>query len=154
MRDHKLLSGFAALALLSGCLGTPTSIIDRPAGPPPSGLAVTLSISPRTSTTYLTPAITAAGDSVVVWAEYTGSDCVDYAATAGVGSGNALVVTITESSPPTMRYCTLELSTAIFRAVVRPAPRGIYPVELRQRMEWLSDGPEERVRARGSANLP
>lgn len=150
----RLRSGFAALALATGCLGTPTALLDRPVGPPPSGLAVTLSIFPRTDMSTATPPITAADDSVAVWAEYTVSGCFDYAATAGVGTSDTLVVTIAESTPPTMRYCTMDLRTAVFRAVVRPAPRGTYPVVLRQRMNWMTDGPVEQVRARGSASLP
>lgn len=150
----RLSFGLTALALASGCLGSPTALVEHAGGPPPSGLAVTLSISPSSARAALTPAITGAGDSVAVWAEYTESGCFDYSAAAGVGSDNALVVTITESTPPTTRYCTMDLKTAVFRAVVRPAPRGTYPVLLRQRMEWATDGPLERVRARGSASLP
>jgi len=146
--------GFAALILISACGVTPTSIFDRPAGPPPSGLAVTLGISASTATPFPGPAISAAGDSVAVAAEYTASGCFDYAATAGVSSRDTLVVTITESTPSTTRYCTMDLRTAVFRAVVRPAPRGSYPVVLRQRMEWPADGPVERERVRGSAILP
>ena len=149
----RLLSGFAALALVTGCLGSPTSILDRAPGPPPSGLAVTLSISPSTAASAFIPAITAAGDSVAVWAEYEVSGCFDYAATAGVSSGDTLVMTITQSTPPTTRYCAMDLRNAVYRVVVRPAPRGTYPVVLRQRMEW-SDGPVERGRVRGSVTLP
>ena len=144
---------FAVLALVAACGVSPTALYDRPTGPPPSGLAVTLRISPSTGAPVLSP-VDAAGDSVAASAEYPVSGCVDYAATAGVGSGNTLVVTITESTPPTSRYCTMDYKTAVFRAVVRPAPRGSYPVVLRQRIEWTSDGPVERDVARGSASLP
>lgn len=113
-----------------------------------------LSISPSTGTPSLVPAVTAAGDSVALWAEYTVSSCFDYSAVAGVGNGNTLVVTITENTQSTVRYCTMDLKTAVFRAVVRPAPRGTYPVLLRQRLEWMTDGPVERERVRGSASLP
>ena len=149
----RLRSGFAALALATGCFVTPTALLDRAPGPPPSGLPVALTIAPVTPTSALPPAITAAGDSVAVWAEYT-VGCFDYAATAGVSTDNTLVVTITESTSPTIGYCALDLEKAFFRAVVRPAPRGTYPVVLRQRMDWVTDGPVEQVRARGSASLP
>jgi hypothetical protein len=150
----RLPSGLAALILVSACGVAPTAIFDRPAGPPPSGLAVTLGILPSTATPFPGPAISAAGVSVVVAAEYTASGCFDYGATAGVSGGDTLVVTITESTPSTTRYCSLDLRTAVFRAVVRPAPRGSYPVVLRQRMDWPTDGPVERERVRGSAALP
>ena len=153
-RCMRMPIGFSVLVLVSACGVTPTALLDRPSGPPPSGLAVTLGIFPSTATPFAGPAISAAGDSVVVAAEYTASGCFDYAATAGVGSRDTLVVTITESTPSTMRYCTMDLRTAVFRAVVRPAPRGSYPVVLRQRMEWPADGPVERDRGRGSAILP
>ena len=149
----RLLSGFCALILVSACGYSPTAILDRPSGPPPSGLAVTLGILPSTAMPYSGPAVSAAGDSVVVSAEYTVTGCLDYAATAGMSSGNTLVVTITERTPPTTRYCSMDLRTAVYRAVVRPAPRGSYAVALRQRMEW-ADGPVERERVRGSAVLP
>lgn len=149
----RMPSSFAALAVVASCGISPTALYDRPTGPPPSGLAVTLRISPSTRTPVLSP-VDAAGDSVAVSAEYSASGCFDYAATAGVSSGDTLVVTIAESTPPTMRYCTMDLSTAVFRAVVRPAPRGSYPVVLRQRIEWTSDGPMERDVVRGSASLP
>jgi hypothetical protein len=48
----------------------------------------------------------------------------------------------------------MDIKSAIFRTVVRPAPRGRYPVVLRQRLEWMTDGPVERERARGSVTLP
>jgi hypothetical protein len=150
----RLLSGVAAATLVAACHGAPTELFDRPAGPPPSGLVVTLRISPSTATPFRGPAVAAAGDSVAVSAEYTVSGCLDYAATAGVSGGNTLVVTITESTTATARLCAMDQSTALFRAVVRPAPRGSYPVVLRQRMEWLADGPAERELARGSASLP
>jgi hypothetical protein len=153
-RFMRLWSGFAAVTLVAACHAAPTELFDRPTGPPPSGLAVTLGISPSTATPFPGPAITAAGDSVVVSAEDMVSGCLDYAATAGVSTGNTLVVTITETTTAAARVCAMDKSTALFRAVVRPAPRGTYLVILRERTEWLTDGPMERELARGSANLP
>jgi hypothetical protein len=48
----------------------------------------------------------------------------------------------------------MDKKSAIFRAVVRPAPRGTYPVVLRRRLEFSSVGPEEAELARGSVTLP
>jgi hypothetical protein len=93
------------------------------------------------------------GDSLVASAEYEVTGCLDYAAAAGT-AGSSIVVTIVETPPPTPRYCTMDKKSAIFRAVVRPAPRGAYGVVLRQRIEWTTDGPKERERARGSVTLP
>ena len=92
------------------------------------------------------------GDSLVTTAEYDVSGCLDYKAVAG-SVGASVVVTIIETTSLTVRYCTMDKKTAIFRAVVRPAPRGAYAVMLRRRMEWLSDGPEETELAQGSATL-
>jgi hypothetical protein len=150
----RMLPSVAVLAAVVACHDVPTALYDHPADPAPSGLPVTLTISPSTSVPFSGPAIAAAGDSVVVAAEYLASGCFDYSASGGVIGGNTLVITITESTPPTTRYCTMDYKTAVYRAVVRPAPRGSYPVVLRRRIESSTDGPRERELARGSASLP
>ena len=146
----------AALAALtvaiSACHEAPSSPFYRPSEPVPSGLPTTLTIIPSTGTPYAGPAIVADGDSLVASAEFDVTGCLDYAAAAGT-EGTSIVVTIIESSPPTLRYCTMDKRTAIFRAVVRPSPRGTYAVVLRRRMEWPSDGTEETELARASATL-
>ena len=123
------------------------------AGPAPSGLPTSLSIIPSTAEPFAGPTIVADGDSLVASAKYEGTGCLEYSAVAGT-AGASVVVTITESSPPTLRYCTLDKKTAIFRAVVRPAPRGAYSVVLRRRLQFLTDGPEEVELARESVTLP
>ena len=62
-------------------------------------------------------------------------------------------MTITETPLGPNRYCLLILGKAVYRAVVRAAPRGAHTVVLRQRLD-LADGPMERERARGSVTLP
>jgi hypothetical protein len=144
----------AALTLaIVACHEAPTEAFLRPSGPAPSGLPVVLSITPSTATPFDDPAIVADGDSLTAAAEYDVSGCLDYSVAAGT-VGGSVIVTIIESAPPAARYCSMVKASAIFRAVVRPAPRGNYPVVLRQRLEWTTDGPFERERARGSITLP
>jgi len=146
-------AALAALTLaISACHEAPSSPFYRPSNPVPTGLPTTLNIIPSTGTPYAGPAIVADGDSVVASAEFDVTGCLDYAAAAGT-EGTSIVVTIVESSPPTLRFCTMDKKTAIFRAVVRPSPRGAYQVVLRRRLEWLSDGTEETELARASATL-
>ena len=135
------------------CNAAPTEVFAPVAGPAPSGLPVTLGITPSTATPFAGPPIAADGDSLVATAEYEVTGCLDYAATAGLSDG-VLVVTITEKTPATVRYCALGKGTAVFRAVVRPAPRGVFAVVLRQRLELANDSPVERELARGSASFP
>ena len=143
-----------ALALaIAACHEGPTSPFSRPSGPAPSGLPTTLSITPSTATPFAGPAIVADGDSVVASAEYDVTGCLDYVAVAGT-AGTSVVVTVIESSPLVVRYCTMDKKSAIVRAVVRPAPRGAYAVVLRRRLDFLSDGTEEAELARGAVTLP
>ncbi len=122
----------AALVVLVACA-------DAPAGPytpsalPPSGLNVSLAegrLDPAgpipTPTT-----ITAAGDSVVVIATLS-NNCVRWSPRAGV-AGGTLVVTVVDSMPRQGRTCQAIASLGLFRAVVRPAPPGRYPVAFRSR---------------------
>ena len=139
--------------LFAACHEAPTSPFSRPAGPAPAGLPTALTIIPSTAAPFPGPAIVADGDSLVASAEYDVTGCLDYAAVAGT-AGVSVVVTITESTPATFRYCSMDKKSAIFRAVVRPAPRGTYPVVLRRRLELSSVGPEEAELARGSVTLP
>ena len=88
-------------------------------------LPTTLSIIPSSAEPFAGPTNVADGDSLAATAEFDESGCLDYSAVAGA-AGASVVVTITESSPPTLRYCTMDKKTAIFRAVVRSAPRGAY----------------------------
>ena len=150
----RTLAALAALGLaIAACHEGPTSPFYRPSDPAPSGLPTALSIAPSTGKPFASPAIVADGDSIVASAEYDVTGCLDYLAVAGA-AGASVVVTITESSPPTLRYCTMDKKTAIFRAVVRPAPRGAYQVVLRRRIDFLTDGPQETELARGSVTLP
>ena len=150
----RALAALAALTLaIAACHEAPSSPFYRPSAPAPSGLPTALSIIPSTGTPYAGPAMVADGDSLVASAEYDASGCLAYTAVAGSVDGS-VVVTITEITSPTMRYCDLVKRSAIFRAVVRPAPRGAYAVVLRRRMEWLSDGTEETELARRSVTLP
>ena len=150
----RIVASLAALTLsIAACHEAPTSPFSRPSGPAPSGLPVTLRIAPSTATPFAGPAIVADGDSLVASAEYEVSGCLDYTAAAGTVSGS-VVVTIIESAPYTPRMCPAIKYTAVFSAVVRPAPRGSYAVVLRQRLEFMTDGPKERERARGSVTLP
>jgi hypothetical protein len=151
MRLAALLTALALIA--SACHEAPTSIFSRPVGPPPSGLAVSLRISPSTATPVPAPTVVAEGDSLIASAKYEVSGCFDYAPSAGFDDAT-LVITITESSPSPPRYCALVKQTAVFRTVVRPAPRGVYVVALRQRIDWMTDGPVERERARGTVSIP
>jgi len=137
--------------VIAACHEAPTSPYARPSGPAPSGLPATLRITPSTGTPFAGPAIVADGDSLVASAEYE-SGCLDYTAVAGTVNGT-VVVTIIETTPSPPRPCALIKATAVFHAVVRPAPRGAYAVVLRQRLDWPSDGPFERERARGSVTL-
>ena len=144
----------AALALVTaGCHEAPTSPFYSPSGPAPSGLPTSLSIIPSTATPFAGPALAADGDSLVASAEFEVTGCLDYSAVAGM-AGGSVVVTIIESTPATFRYCTLDKKSAVFRAVVRPAPRGAYPVVLRRRLDFMTDGPEETELARTSVTLP
>ena len=147
-------AALAALTLATAaCQEAPTSPYARPAGPAPSGLPATLRITASTGTPLAGPAIAADGDSLVASAEYDASGCLDYTAVAGTVN-STVVVTIIETTPSPPQMCALVKRTAVFHAVVRPAPRGAYAVVLRQRLEWPSDGPVERERARGSVTLP
>jgi hypothetical protein len=149
----RISSALTALTLaIAACHEAPSSPFYRPSNSVPIGLPTTLSIIPSTGTPFAGPAIVADGDSLVASAEFDVTGCLDYAAAAGT-EDTSIVVTIIESSPPTLRYCTLDKRTAIFRAVVRPSPRGTYAVVLRRRLEWLSDGTEETELARASATL-
>ena len=144
---------FASSLCVAACHDAPTSPYTRPSGPAPSGLPVTLRIDPSTGTPFAGPAIVSQGDSVTASAEFDVSGCLDYTAVAGT-VGGTVVVTIVETAPDVPRMCALVKRTAVFRAVVRPAPRGSYSVALRERMEWPTDGPVEREWARGSVTLP
>lgn len=143
----------ALTLVIAACHDGPTSPFSRPSGPAPSGLPTTLKIIPSTATPFAGPAIAADGDSLVASAEYEVSGCLDYTAVAGT-DGASVVVTITEATSSTVRFCDLVLRKAIFRAVVRPAPRGTYSVVLRRRLDFVSDGPKEKELARGSVTLP
>ena len=121
----------------------------------PTGLPVVL----RTIPSYDSPlpstaTVVAAGDSIVATAALSVSGCVDYAAQAG-RSGAAVVVTIVSSFPATPRFCTMNLASATFRAVVRPAPRGSYDVVLRDRVQMQAGTPlfDERELARRTVTV-
>ena len=149
----RLVATLAALSLsLAACHEAPTSPYARVSGPAPSGLPVTLRID-WSSGALAGPAIVTEGDSLTASAKFGVSGCLDYTASAGT-VGSSVVITIIETAPYVPRVCTLIAQTAVFHAVVRPAPRGAYAVVLRQRMEWPSDGPVEREWARGSVALP
>jgi len=138
---------------LAACHEAPTSPYKRPSGPAPTGLPVTLRITPSTRTPFAGPVIVTEGDSVTASAEFNVSGCLDYTPAAGT-VGGAVVVTIIETAPTVPRMCALVKQRAVFHAVLRPAPRGSYAVVLRERMEWPTDGPVEREWARGSVALP
>jgi hypothetical protein len=152
MRSPVVALASFALAI-AACHEGSTSPFHRPNDPAPSGLPVTLSITPSTGTPFAGPAIVADADSLVAAAEFEVSGCLDYKAVAGTADGS-VVVTVIEASSPTVKYCDLVLRKAVYRAVVRPAPRGAYPVVLRRRLDFLSDGTEEAELARKSVTLP
>ena len=148
----------AALAVLTltvaACHDAPTEAFSRASGPAPTGLPVTLQIAVHAATTAATESkFWAQGDSLVISVAYEYSVCRNYSATAGA-EGGSVVVTITESKLYYNLNCADPDQTATFLAVVRPAPSGAYPVVLRQRLEYLVDGPVERERARGTVTLP
>jgi hypothetical protein len=125
---------------------------DAPTGLLPLGLPVTLRRTASTATPAA-PTIVADGDSLVASAELPYTGCPDYMAVAGTVRG-AVVVTIVEAQPRTQRVCLAILESAVFEAVVRPAPHGTYPVVLRERFEGTRDGLMEREWARGSVTVP
>ena len=149
----RLAATIAALSFfLAACHEAPTSPYTRVSGPAPSGLPVTLRID-MSSGTPAGPAIVTEGDSVTASAKFGVSGCLDYTASAGT-VGGSVVITIIETAPYVPRVCAAIAATAVFHAIVRPAPRGAYAVVLRERMEWPSDGPVEREWVRGSVALP
>ena len=143
------MRGPAALAALTlaiaACHDTPTGLL-------PLGLPVTLRRTASTATPAA-PTIVADGDSLVASAELPYTGCSDYMAVAGTVRG-AVVVTIVEAQPQTPRTCLAILASAVFHAVVRPAPHGTYLVVLRERFEGSGDGLMEREWARGSVTVP
>lgn len=139
MRPAPVLVTLALAAV--ACHESPT---EAP-GPVPSGLTVTLGISPVQAFTRITDHATSRGDSVVATATLGISGCNDYKAVAG-NAGDALVVTFVATT--TQRICSMDARAAVFRAVVHPAPRGGYDVVVRDRIEGVDDGPIERELAR------
>ena len=146
----RLPLAFATLALVAGCRASVTGP-HTPAGPPPSGLAVSLGITPSYAAPAPAPSVEAAGDSVVVAAVLGSSGCADYAAQAGRDGDSALVVTIV--STPNKRPCLLGMFQSTFRAAVGQARRGRYDVVLRQRFESAQQAPQELEVVRRSVTL-
>lgn len=148
----RTLALLALILAIAACHEAPTSPYSRPSGPAPFGLPVVLGRTPSTGTP-VAATIVADADSLVASAEFNYSGCFDYAAVAGT-AGGSVVVTVVETAPYVPRACSLITQTAVYHAVVRPAPRGSYSVVLRERMEWPSDGPLEREWARRVVTLP
>ncbi len=145
----RLARSSIAVALLAGCRESVTGLYS-PDRSPPSGLAVTLGVTPSHGVAQPSPTVEVANDSVIVAAVLSSSGCVDHTVLAGQESG-ALVVTILKQ--PNGRPCLLGMFRATFRAAVRNAPRGRYDVVLRQRFEAPPQAPQELVVARRAVTL-
>jgi hypothetical protein len=118
----------AILAILVAACGTSLTA-------PPSGLPAALAVTPLPGGTpgpVPSPAIIAAGDSIV--ATFTGgySGCSDFRADAGA-RGEALVITVSMRPAPG-RACLAMLMSASYRAAVRGVPPGQYLVVLEEQV--------------------
>lgn len=136
--------------------GAATACHDAPVAPvsPPDGLPVSMrKLSAPDAFSGSNPVVVAQGDSVMVTAQLTEPHCFDVRTSAGMVNGR-LVVTFTASTPEVPRVCTLDIRTALFRFVVRPAPAGRYTAVLRQRFESGTQIPQEREVVRGPVAVP
>lgn len=146
----RLRPALTALALAgAGCRESATGPY-TPSSPPPSGLAVSLTVTPSYAALTPGPSVGTAGDSVVVAAVLSSSGCVDYAARAGRENGDVVVTIV---STPTNRPCLLGMFRSTYRAAVGQAPRGRYDVVLRQRFESSNQAPQELEVVRRAVTL-
>lgn len=133
-----------------------TACHDSPVAPvsPPDGLPVSLrELRSPDAFSGASPVVVAQGDSVMVTALLSASDCLDVSTFAGLSNGQ-LVVTITRRTPEVLRFCSMVARSALFRAVVRPAPSGRYTTVLRQRFESATQAPQEREVVRAPVVIP